>query len=255
MPGIESMKGRTVDPKKIARTFGILFLLTWVTAIAGRVLLDPIYSDPRYVLGGAADTGVYLGAVFEFLLIVTNIGTAVVLYPIAKRHSEIGAVGYVTARLVECAFIMVGLLSLLTVVSLRQDLAGATGADAASLVTAGRSLTAAYDWAFLFGPGLMAGVGNGLVLGYVMYRSGLVPRRFAMLGLVGGSLHVIGFLGVLFEAFAVGSSWQFLFSVGEMAWEASLPIYVIWKGFKPSAITPDEPRQVGVDPAFSAASA
>lgn len=61
-----------MDPQKIARTFGILFLLTWVTAIAGRSLLDPVYSDPRYVLGGGADTGVYLGAVFEFLLIVTK---------------------------------------------------------------------------------------------------------------------------------------------------------------------------------------
>jgi Domain of unknown function (DUF4386) len=53
----------------------------------------------------------------------------------------------------------------------------------------------------LFGPGLVAGVGDGLILGYVMYRSGLVPRRLAMLGLVGGSLHIIGFLGVLFGAF------------------------------------------------------
>jgi hypothetical protein len=255
MSGPDHRKEVRVDPQRIARVFGILFLLTWVTAIAGRVLLEPIYSDPRYVLGGAADTGVYLGAVFEFLLIVTNVGTAVVLYPIAKRHSEIGAVGYVTARLVECAFILVGLLSLLTVVTLRQDLAGATGADAASLVTAGRSLTAVYDWTFLFGPGLMAGVGNGLVLGYVMYRSGLVPRRLAVLGLAGGSLHVIGFLGVLLGAFEAGSPWQFLFSMGEMAWEASLPIYVIWKGFKPSAVTSGEPRRMEMDPTFSAATA
>jgi hypothetical protein len=244
-----------MDPQRIARVFGILFLLTWVTAIAARALLDPVFSDPRYVLSGGADTGVYLGAVFEFLLIATNIGTAVVLYPIAKRRTEIGAVGYVTARLVECTFILVGLLSLLTVVSLRQDLAGAASADTASLVAAGTSLTAAYDWAFLFGPGLMAGVGNGLVLGYVMYRSGLVPRRLAMLGLAGGSLHIVGFLGVLFGAFEAGSSWQFLFSVGEMAWEASLPIYVIWKGFNPSAITSGEPRLMEMDPTLSAASA
>ena len=161
---------------------------------------------------------------------------AVVLYPIAKKQSEIGAVGYVTARLVECVFIMLGLLSLMTVVSLSQDPAGAAGADASSLITAGRSLTATYDWAFLFGPGLMAGVGNGLTLGYVMYRSRLMPRGLAMLGLVGGSLHIIGFLGVVLGAFDAGSRWQFLFSVGEMAWEAALPIYAIWKGFKPEGL-------------------
>lgn len=226
-----------MDPQRIARVFGILFILTWVTGIAGRVLLDPVYSDPRYIVGGGDDARVYLGAVFEFLLIATNIGTAVVLYPVVKRQSEIGAMGYVTARIVECTFILVGLLSLLTVVTLRQDLAGAAGADVASLAIAGSSLTATYDWAFLFGPGLMAGVGNGLILGYLMYRSGLVPRRLAMLGLVGGSVHIIGFLGVLFGAFEAGSAPQFLFTATEIAWEAALPIYLIWKGFKPSPIT------------------
>ena len=225
------------DDRRIAKTFGILFLLTWVTGIAGRVLLAPVYSDPLFVLGDGAGTGIYLGAVFEFLLIFANIGTAVVLYPIAKRYSEIGAVGYVTARIVECVFILVGLLSLLTIVTLGQDLAGASGADATSLATAGRSLTATYEWAFLFGPGLMAGVGNGLILGYVMYRSGLVPRRLAMLGVVGGSVHVMGFLGVLFGAFEAGSASQFLFTAPEIVWEAALPIYVLRKGFKPRRTT------------------
>ncbi|MGH2827981.1 MAG: DUF4386 domain-containing protein [Actinomycetota bacterium] len=229
-----------MDPKKLAKAFGILFILTWVTAIAGRELMAPVYSEPRFILGDGATTGVLLGAAFEFLLIVTNIGTAVVLYPIARRYTQTGAVGYVTARIVECTFILVGLLSLLSVVALRQDLAGGAGADTASLVTAGSALTATYDWAFLFGPGLMAGVGNGLILGYVMYRSGLVPRRLAMLGLAGGSIHVLGFCFVLFGAIDAGSAGQFLFSIGEMAWEATLPIYVLLKGFKTTGIISSE---------------
>ena len=241
-----------MNPRRIARVFGVLFLLTWVTAIGARVLFEPVYTDPRYVLGGGADTGVYLGAVFEFLLIVTQIGTAVVLYPLAKRQTEIAAVGYVSARIMESAFALVGVLSLLAVVTMRQDLAGAAGADAASLVAVGTSLTATYDWAFQFGPGLVAGVGNGLILGYVMYRSGLVPRRLAMLGLAGGSLHIMGFLGVLFGAFDADSGLRFLSSVGEMAWEAALPVYAIWKGFNPSAITSSESRRE-TDPALSAA--
>ena len=235
-----------MGPKKIAKAFGVLFILTWVTGIAGRVLLDPVYSDPRYVLGGVADVRVYLGALFEFLLIVTNIGTAVVLYPIAKRYSEIGAVGYVTARIVECTFILVGLLSILSVATLSEDLAGAAGADAASLETTGRPLVATYEWAFLFGPGLMAGVGNGLILGYVMYRSALVPRRLAMLGLGGGSVHIMGFLGVLFGAFDAGSAPQFLFTAPEIAWEAALPIYVLWKGFKPAHLLTKNPTHAPI---------
>ena len=245
------MKGSEMDPKKIAKVFGVLFILTWVTGIAGRVLLDPVYSDPRYVLGGGADVHVYLGALFEFLVIVTNVGTAVVLYPIAKRYSETGAVGYVTARIVECAFILVGLLSLLSVVTLSQDLAGAAGVDAASLETTGRSLVVTYEWAFLFGPGLIAGVGNGLILGYVMYRSGLVPRRLAMLGLVGGSMHIMGFLGVLFGAFDAGSAAQFLFTAPEIAWEAVLPIYLLWKGFKSTAVIALENRASAVEPSMA----
>jgi hypothetical protein len=242
-----------VNPQRIARVFGILFLLTWVTAIGARVLLEPVYTNPRSILGGGADTGVYVGAVFEFLLIVTQIGTAVVIYPLARRASEIGAVGYVTARVMESAFALVGLLSVLTVVTLRQDLAGAAGADTGSLVAVGTSLTATYNWAFLFGPGLVAGVGNGLILGYVMYRSGLVPRRLAMIGLVGGSVHIMGFLGVLFGAFDADSPLRFLSSVGEMAWEAALPVYAIWKGFNLPAITSSRTRREERDPAFSAA--
>jgi hypothetical protein len=233
--------GGALDVRRISKTFGILFLGTWVTAIVGRVLLEPVYSERLYILGDGGETAVLVGAVFEFLLIVANIGTAVVLYPIAKRYTQTGAVGYVTARIVECAFIAVGLLSLLTVVSLRQDLTGGVGGDASSLDTVANALTATYEWAFLFGPGLMAGVANGLILGYVMYRSGLIPRRLAMLGLAGGSIHILGFLGVLFGAFEAGSSGQFVFTITEIVWEATLPIYAIWKGFRSiSTVTLDE---------------
>jgi hypothetical protein len=100
----------------------------------------------------------------------------------------------------------------------------------------------------LFGPGLMAGVGNGLILGYVMYRSGLIPRRLAMLGLAGGSIHIVGFLGVLFGAFEAGSPPQFLFTITEMVWEGTLPIYAIWKGFQETSIVSLDDRTPAVEP-------
>ena len=114
------------------------------------------------------------------IVIVANIGTAVVLFSVLKRQSERLALGYVTARVMESAFIAVGILSLMAVVTLRQDV-GAAGGD--SLVIAGRSLVAIHDWTFLLGPGWVVGVGNGLILGYLMYRSGFVPRRMTWLGL------------------------------------------------------------------------
>lgn len=244
-----------MDPKKIARAFGVWFLLTWVFAIAGRAFLSPAYSDPEYILGAGSGVGVQLGAVFDFLLIIANIATAVVLYPIAKRYSQIGALGYVTARIMESAFIMVGLLSLVSVVALRQDVSVLRAADAAVLEATGRSLATIYEFAFLFGPGLVVGVGNGLILGWLMYSSGLVPRRLAMLGLIAGPCLIVGFILVFFGVVDTGSVGQFVFVLPEMVWEAALPIYVIWKGFRPAAITSDGPRQVGADPAFSATSA
>lgn len=236
MAAIESMTVTPLDSKKIARTFGVWFLLTWVFGIASRVLLDPAYNDPGFLMGAGSDFRVQLGAVFDFLLIIANIATAVVLYPIVKRQSEVGALGYVTARIMESAFIMVGLLSLVALVTLRQDLGGATGADAAALEATGSSLVTVYKFAFLFGPGLVVGFGNGLILGWLMYRSGLVPRRLAMLGLVGGPSLMIAFVLVLFGVVETGSAGQLLFSLPEVVWEAALPIYCLWKGFRSSPV-------------------
>ena len=166
--------------------------------------LRPCAARPRYVLGAGADTSVALGAFLEMILIISNIGTAVVPYPILRRQNEILALGYVSARIVECTFILVGLLSLLTVVTLRQE--ATAGADAASLLTAGAALVALHDWTFVLGPGFVVGVGNGLILGYLMYRSALVPRGMAVLGLVGGPLIIASGLGVLFGVIEAGGA-------------------------------------------------
>ena len=169
--------------QRIARIAGVLFLITFATAIGALYLFQPVLDDPAgYIAGDGADNRIFLGALLELLLIVANVGTAVVLYPILKRQNEMLAVGYVTARLVECALIAIGLVSVLAVVTLRQD---AASADASSL---GVALAGMKDWTFLLGPGFIVGVGNGLLLGYLMYRSGLVPRGMAVLGLVGGPL-------------------------------------------------------------------
>jgi hypothetical protein len=176
-----------------------------------------VVDDPRYnVGGGAADNGASLGAFLELILIIANIGTAVLLYPVVKRVSEIFALGFVTARVVECAFIAVGTLSVLSLMTLRQE--AGVGADAGSLIAVGQSLVALHHWTFLLGPGFVVGVGNGLILGYLMYRSGLVPRRMAILGLIAGPLLLARFVGILFGLFepmsALGASWSSLSSCG-----------------------------------------
>jgi hypothetical protein len=189
----------------------------------------------RFVPGAGSNTSLQLGAVLEFGLIATNIATAVVVYPLVKRQSATLGLGYVTARIMESVIIAIGLLSLVSVVNIN-DALGAPGADAAALAVQGNSLVSTYVWAFLFGPGLVVGFGNGLILGYLMYRSGLVPRRMAMLGLIGGPLLIISFVLTLFGAYKNGSGPSGLMALPEIAWELSLGIYAAWKGFRPSPI-------------------
>jgi hypothetical protein len=160
--------------RRTALVTGVLFIITFLTSIpAALVLYTPVLDDTNFVLGAGADGGVAVGAFLEVLLIVANVGTAVALFPILKRQNEPLALGYVTARVMECTFIAIGIVSLLAVVTLRQD---AAGGDPSSLVTAGQSLVAVHDWTFLLGPGWVGVLGTGLILGWLMYRSGLVPR-------------------------------------------------------------------------------
>ena len=234
--------------RTIAFVTGVLFLITFITSIpAAFVFYPPVLTDPTYIISAGADMGVKVGALLEVILVVANIGTAVVLYPLLKRQNSIVALGYVTARVMEGAIIAVGILSLLSVVTLRQDFAGVAGADAAALVTVGSALVAVHDWTFLLGPGFLAPLGNGILLGSVMYRSGLVPRGMAMLGLIGGPLLIVAFVAVLFGVFAQVSLPAAIATIPEFLWELSLGIYLVVKGFKPSPITAGYERDLGRD--------
>ena len=225
-----------MNPQKIARVTGVLFLITYITSIPPVLFLyGPLLDDPRYIVGGgAADNGASLGALLELILIVANVGTAVVLYPVVKRVNEILALGFVAARVVESAFIAVGTLSVLSLVTLRQD--ATAGADAGSLIAVGQSLVAVQSWTFLLGPGFVVGVGNGLILGYLMYRSGLVPRRMAVLGLIAGPVLIARFVGILFGVFEPMSALGSVMVVPEFIWELAFGIWLIVKGFDPSAV-------------------
>jgi hypothetical protein len=138
--------------------------------------------------------------------------------------------------MVESMVIAVGLISLLSVLTLRGDLAG-TGADAGSLAIAGQSLVAVHDWTFLMGPGFCVGV-NGLILGYLFLKSGLVPRNIALLGVVGGPMIFLSSIAVLFGVYEQDGA-HFLFAIPEIAFEAGITIYTIRKGFRQVPILDD----------------
>jgi len=212
---------------------GILYLITFVS-IPTLFLYNPVRDDADFVLGAGSDSGVLWGAFTEVVVALAGVGTAVVLFRVAKRQSETAALGFVASRILEAAGILVGVVSLLSLVSLR-DVAGTAGADPASLVTTGHSLLATYDNAFLLSQSLMP-VFNALCLGYVMYRSGLVPRILPIMGLVGAPLlltsDILIFLGVIDRV----SPFAAVAFIPIAVWELSLGIYLTVKGFKPSAV-------------------
>lgn len=216
-----------VDDQKRARLFGVLFVLTFATSIPAALIFQSVVADPAgYLAAAGSDTLIHLGVLLECLLIIANIGTAVVLYPIAKRQSEILAIAYVGARIMESAFIAAGIIFVLGIVSLRQDSPGAT--------ELALSLAALKGWTFLFGPGLVVPVGNGLILGYLMYRSGLVPRPLALLGLIAGPVLLVESVGVLFGVWEMTGAVSLLVAP-EFAWELGLGIYAAIWGFRRSA--------------------
>jgi len=177
-----------------------------------------------------------------------GIGAAVLPYSLFKRYNERLALGYVTARIAECVFIAVGIVSVLALMTLRDDPAGISEP---TLVGLGQSLVAIHDATFLLGPGLVVGVGNGLILGYLMYRSGLVPRRMALFGLVGGPLVCLSGIAVMFGAFDAGAGPQAIATIPEIILEAFLGIYLTFKGFKASSVVFDQSPTAGVAVATS----
>jgi hypothetical protein len=239
----------SVDQKR-ARVFGVLYLITYVTSIPALLLYEPALRHPVAFVAGAGNVdNIYVGALLELLLIVANIGTAVVIVPIMRRRFEDLSIGYVTARLFECTFILVGIVAMLGLATLQQQNAGPSEA------TTAYTLAAIKDWTFLLGPGWVVGLGNGLILGYMMYRTELVPRRAAWLGLVGGPLLLITGTAILFTGNDPSDalrSLQGIATIPEFLWELFLGVYCTFKGFRPSSpILRADTRETGPAPAVA----
>ncbi|MFI9550193.1 DUF4386 domain-containing protein [Nonomuraea endophytica] len=213
---------------------GLLYLITIVTSIPALILYGPVLNDPGYITGPGPDTGVLWGGFLEMICVFACIGTAVVLYPVVKRQNEVAALGFVAARVLEGAIIVVGIVSLLAVVTLRQS--AAAGADVDTLVTTGTALVAIHNWTFLLGPGFIPAV-NALLLGYLLYKARLVPRVIPVIGLIGAPLLFLSATAVLFGLYAQVSVLSGMSAVPIFVWEGSLGLWLVVKGFRPAPLT------------------
>ena len=226
----------SADPtRNHVRAAGIFYLVTFAASIPALLLIAPVLNDPSFITGSGQDTRVLWGCLLDFVNALAGIGSAVALFPVLKRQKESLALGFVTSRLLEAAVIMIGVVSLLAVVTLQQDVAGTPGTDPATLTTVGQALVAVRDWTFLFGPGMMAAV-NAILLCTLLYRSRLVPRFIPAMGLIGAPLlltaNVLTVLG--HNSQLSGLSAIATFPVA--AWELSVGVYMLVKGFRTTAV-------------------
>jgi hypothetical protein len=226
-------KAPMTSTRKTALVAGVFYLITFIS-IPTLALYGPVKNHRDWILSSGSHTGVLVGGFLEVIVALAGIGTAVTLYPVVKRQNEGAALGFVTARVVEAGMIFTGVVSLLSLVTLRHG--GAAGADAASLVTTGASHVTIYNWTFLLGQSLMPGI-NALLLGSLMYRARLVPRIIPVMGLIGAPLLITAVTATMFGGIEQNSSWALLAALPVAAWEFSLGVWLVVKGFKPSPIT------------------
>jgi hypothetical protein len=223
-----------MDPlRRTALVAGIFYLITFIS-IPTLALYGTVKTDQNWITGSGGTTGVLWGGLLEVIVALAGIGSAVTLFPVIKRQNESMALGLVATRTLEAGMIFIGVVSLLTLVHLRQDLSATSATD--SLVTTGASLVTTYKGAFLLGQTLMPCL-NALLLGTLMYQSRLVPRALPMMGLIGAPLLLAAAIAVFFGIIEPISPLTAIATLPIFAWELSLGIWLTFKGFKPCRIT------------------
>ena len=212
--------------RRLAMAAGLLYLLTFVS-IPTLAIYGPV-KGAEYVMGSGPDNSAIIGGILEVIVALACIGTAVVLFPLLKKHNEGFALGLVASRILEAATIFVGVAFLLSIVSLRREGAGA------DMLPISHALVALYDRIFLLGQSFMPAICD-ILLGIMLYRSGLVPRGLALIGIVGGPILLVGYFAIMFGAIGQHAPAAGLFAIPVALFELSLGIWLVVKGFNPAA--------------------
>ena len=222
-------KGAAMNSARKSALYGGLFYLLSFVSIPTLALYG-VVRGPNFIVGPGPDTPAVFGVFLELIVALAGIGSAVALYPVLKRVGEKRALGFVATRTLEGSIIYVGIISLMSLVTLRQ-----AGAGAGALAT-GHALAAQYYWTFQLGQSFMPAV-NGLLIGTLLYQSRLVPRWLPTLGLIGSALLAISTIGTAFGIWGSLAPMMPILGIPIAVWEFALGIYLTFWGFKPSPIT------------------
>ena len=214
--------------RKTSLAAGVLYMLTFVSIPT--VALYGSIQQPGYIMGAASDRPAIIGGILEIIVALAGISTSVVLYPILRKQHQTAALGLVAARILESGTIFVGVAFLLSIVTLHQTGAGAN----ASVISS--ALVVLYHRIFLLGQSFMPAICD-LLLGFMLYKSRLVPKGLAIIGIVGALPLIAGYLAMMFGVIERNSPMAGLSAVLVALFEFSLGIYLVVKGFKLSPIT------------------
>jgi hypothetical protein len=217
--------------RKTAFVAGILYLLTFISSIPAVFLQSPVLNDPNFIISSVSTGQVRLGALLDIVNSLTAIGTAVALYAVIKRQNQGFAIGFVSSRVFEGTVLMIGVISILSIVTLQQP--GATGAEASLLVTVQQTLVTVRNWTFVLGTGVPAL--NAFLLGWIMYKSRLVPRAIPVIGLIGAPLFTSWIIGYILGVTEPGTAWHGIGVAPIFIWELSLGLWMTFKGFRKDA--------------------
>lgn len=220
-----------------SKIVGVLFILAAVTSIiGGLVLYKPVLNTPDYLIQGSEHANqVVLGALMELILVVSAVGTATTMYPFLKKYNQTIALWHVCFRFMEAVIITIGVISVLSLVTLSRDFVAAGASDSALFQAAGTSLKALHDWTFLLGPNFFLGM-NTMMYSYIFYKTRLVPRFIPILGMSGSVLILLSAILVMFGQIEQVSAWGAILALPIFANEMILAVWLIIRGFHSPAI-------------------
>ena len=219
--------------KKTARIVGALFLIAMVTSLLGGIWLETILSAPDYLINLSTNKiQVITGVLLELINGIAVVGIAVMMYPIFKKQDEALALGYVAFRIIEAVIIIAAVISPLSLIALSQEYIQAGASEASNFQTLSTSFLAVR--AHLVGQllGIFFSLA-ALLFYYLLYQSKLVPRWLSVWGLIGV---VSVLIWNLIEIFGISISAGMIFGLIIISNEIFLGIWLIVKGFNPSAI-------------------
>ena len=217
----------TKSYRKISLTAGVLYLLTFVSIPT--LSLYSTVKGTNFITSSSSDTGAIIGAVLEVIVALAGIGTAAALFPVLKKQSESLALGLVAARVLEAAAIFVGTACLMTIVSLHQTNAGAPALPSTHM------LSTLYDRIFLQSQSFLPAI-NDLLLGYLLYKSRLVPRALSLIGIIGAFPLLAAYLAIMFNAIDQHGSLAGAGALLVALFELLLGLWLTFKGFNKEAV-------------------